>query len=104
MLMESSTFVWIEPDNSSIEAELFPSLPPFPPIALHRDVSWVFCLDPRPAPPGPIFTINPLRNNSFGAKPADVFEDGRTILGDVVVEQDPGIGAAQQLGESGFAL
>jgi hypothetical protein len=38
--------------------------------------------------------VYPLGNDALGAKPTSVREDGGTVLGDVLVEQDAGLGIA----------
>jgi hypothetical protein len=42
-------------------------------------------------------TVDTLRHDALGAKPASVGKDRRAVLGDVLVEQDARLGIAQQL-------
>ncbi len=61
-------------------------------------------LDPYRARAGPVGAVYPLRHDALGAEPAGVREHGRTILGDVFIEQDAGLGPAQQARQRGLAV
>jgi hypothetical protein len=45
---------------------------------------------------GPVGAVRLLGNDALGAKSARIGEHGRPIFGDVLVEQDAGLGIAQQ--------
>src|SRR5215813_10187453 len=68
-------------------------MPNLAPLPLHRDAGGIADLDPDAARAGSIRAIELLRHDALGAKPADVREDDRAVLGDVLIKQDAGLGS-----------
>ena len=64
-------------------------------LPLHRDAGWIADLDPYRARTGSIGAVSALRDDAFSTKPAGMFENGRTIPGDMFVEQNARIGITQ---------
>jgi hypothetical protein len=53
---------------------------------------------------GPVGAVRLLGNDALGAKSARIGEHGRPIFGDVLVEQDAGLGIAQQPRQRSLAV
>jgi hypothetical protein len=79
-------------------------VPPLAPLPLHGDAGGIADFDPDPARAGPIGTVNPLGNDTFGPKLTSVREHGRPILGDVFVKQDAGLGIAESSRQRSLAF
>jgi hypothetical protein len=83
---------------------LVDSIPYLAPLPLHGDAGGIADLDPGRTRTGSIPAIDSLGNDAFCAKPASVREDDRAVLGDVLVEQDAGLGIAQQARQRGLSV
>jgi hypothetical protein len=71
---------------------------------LHGDAGRIADLDPDAARAGLIGAIDLFRHDTLGAKPVSVCEDDRAVLGDVFIEQDAGLGIAQQPRQRALAV
>jgi len=80
------------------------SIPIFAPLPLDRDTRRIADLDPCCARPRSIGTIDPLRDDALGAQLACMLEYGRTIPGNMFVEKDVGLDAAQQARQGGLTV
>src|SRR5215467_15009923 len=81
-----------------------PTIPIFAPLPLDRDTRRIADLDPCRARPRSIGTIDPLRDDALGAQLACMLEYGRTIPGNMFVEKDVGLDAAQQARQGGLTV
>ena len=73
-------------------------------LPLHCDAGGIAHLDPARARTGSIGAIHSLRDDALGTKLASVLEHGRTVLGDVLVEQNASLDTAQQPRQRGLAV
>ena len=79
-------------------------IPLLAPLPLHRDAGGIADLDPDRTSTGSVGAIHSLRDDALGTKLASVLEHGRTVLGDVLVEQNASLDTAQQPRQRGLAV
>jgi len=92
---------------ATVSTEAVGPPPPIPILAalpLHCDAGGIAHLDPARARTGSIGAIHSLRDDALGTKLASVLEHGRTVLGDVLVEQNASLDTAQQPRQRGLAV
>jgi hypothetical protein len=76
----------IDPGQQARSAAWGSSIPRLALVPLHGYAGGVTDLDPDAARSGPVGTVNPLRNDSVGAKLASVRKDSGAILGNMFVK------------------
>jgi len=80
------------------------SVPVLATLPLHRNAGGIPDLDPDRARTRPIGAVDPLGDDALGAKPASMSEHGRTVLGNVFIEQDASLDTPQQACQRGLAV
>jgi hypothetical protein len=79
-----------------VDARISP-VPILAAFALHGDGGRVLGLDPGGVRPRAVGRVDMLRYDAFRTKPAGVRAHRVAVLGDVIVEHDPGFGPADQV-------
>ena len=79
------------------------SAPIFPRFTLHGGRLWIFDFDPVIRTARSIGRAQPFGHDAFAAELAGVLENGGSVAGEMLVDHDAGMTAAEQLGQGVYS-